>query len=443
MGGFLSFDLLTRYIQLICVYTGYRTICMVMEMVSLTEIYAEIKNDVDRVIDRVHSGLNVSESVKNAHAQAMKDYIRDICYGKIDSESLVNSGRVHLEEYNFEFSHFTKIHYEPILNEIAPLVINASNGDPHVLLEFMKRLVEGNSYLGQGWVEALIDDITKTEKNMEDINNSLSEVSQALTQISESVQTVSIETKEISEMAGASEDRLSSVIGELEAVISRGHEIGEGLRSTAQKSEDESSSLQFLGKELENLRELLNEMLEKNSEVTSNVNVISDIAKQTNLLALNAAIEAARAGEAGRGFSIVADEVRKLAEDSRQIAEKIREIALASEETTEITVQKIEENLEKILLAIEHISGVTRELIVHSNELGEFLDALTEMMGILEEFRASLRRMVDSFNSTMSAMEEQTSAIEEITASAEEVTANVEELKKRIEKVVETLKGRS
>ncbi|NNC66596.1 MAG: HAMP domain-containing protein [Gammaproteobacteria bacterium] len=62
---------------------------------------------------------------------------------------------------------------------------------------------------------------------------------------------------------------------------------------------------------------------ERSQEITGVVNLINSIAERTHILALNASMHAASAGEAGRGFAVVADEVQRLAESAREATTEI------------------------------------------------------------------------------------------------------------------------
>ena len=194
------------------------------------------------------------------------------------------------------------------------------------------------------------------------------------------------------------------------------------------------------------VKEDVEDLEKKSSEIKKFVAIIADIAEQTNLLSLNASIEAARAGEAGRGFSVVAEEIRKLADGSHQAADEINKLVATIEKQTketvgiamkaEKTVEEQAQTVDAIKDAFRQIYDATEEVIVNitdvenkvkgmDKERGGTLEAISSISEVSEETAASSSNL-------FSIAQSQKEVVGSLTQASEELKANTEELKQAI-----------
>jgi len=191
-----------------------------------------------------------------------------------------------------------------------------------------------------------------------------------------------------------------------------------------------------LSSEMANANQLIDQLQQSSSNITSVVDVIKSVAEQTNLLALNAAIEAARAGEQGRGFAVVADEVRTLAQrtqestteiesmvgkfqyDAEQVSRSIAQCVANVDNSVEQTTL-LEGELEALVVAASSISDMSSQIAVATEEQ---VAVANEMAGNIERISELSANNANEGEQIRLASHEQNELAEELLQLANKFT---------------------
>lgn len=279
-----------------------------------------------------------------------------------------------------------------------------------------------------------------TSTNAEDISRAIEEMSKGAISMATDIENAN---EKVSDMGGKIEGIVGG-IGDLDTVASSmdtaGKKAMDIIYALDQSNNKTVDAIQIVAENVEATDHSV-------AQISSAVNVITEIASQTNLLALNASIEAARAGEAGKGFAVVANEISSLAEQSNESAKQIEDILSNLVADSKRSMQKMEEVKHHLKEQQDNLKQTQQEFenvnlgIQDTRQQSELVDVQAKDC---DESRSSVINIIASLSSiseqNAASTQETTASIQELTATINLVAQQAQEVQNRAVTLDEAMK---
>lgn len=228
----------------------------------------------------------------------------------------------------------------------------------------------------------------------------------------------------VEEMGGATREVAQNAADTVAEVESLNRSADDGV----QQLDNAISQLDSLSEQIQGAATVINQLTERSDKIASVLDVILGISEQTNLLALNAAIEAARAGEQGRGFAVVADEVRELASKTQASTEDIQQMINDLQSGVSGAVSSITQSVEMAGASVSLSRKTMESIAIVKTSAGRIYDFTAQTASATEE----QSKVTDEINENLSSLADMSKDVMEISKrishSVHQTLSNSDEL---------------
>ncbi len=270
--------------------------------------------------------------------------------------------------------------------------------------EDRKKALIGMADQFENRVGSVVQNVEKAASDMQEMASVLAAAVQETTQQSGSVAAASTEAAANVQTVAEAAEELSASIKEISRNVT---DTADTARSCAHAAEVSQTKLGDLQRAVE--------------EIDSVIQSITEVAEQTNLLALNATIEAARAGEAGKGFAVVASEVKSLAQQTHKMTDEISQKVETIKGSAKETISSVTEILKQISSVDAKTTSVSAAVEEQNSSTAEISRNVQEAANGTQEVSRNIEEVQKAANDSATSTEQLKIASDDLSTQATEL----------------------